>query len=261
MIDLNHIRGFFPPYIAQNAAMQKHIVKEYVQLMTLDHLSQTPFITKLSFIGGTNLRLTKGIDRFSEDLDFDCHNLTKEEFLKMTDDVLSFLLRQGLKVEIRDKDDSRLTAYRRNIYFPELLFDLQLTGHRDERFLIKVEAQDQGIAYTPVIANVRGCNFFFPMPVPPDGILLSMKLSALLSRSKGRDFYDVMFLMQQTEPDYAFLQERCGVGNADDLRQAIHRMLSSINLSTKKRDFEHLLFNAKASERILRFAEFIDESL
>lgn len=77
MIDLNYIRGFFPPHIAQNAAMQKHIVKEYLQLMILDYLSQTPYISKLSFIGGTNLRLIKGIDRFSEDLDFDCRNLSK----------------------------------------------------------------------------------------------------------------------------------------------------------------------------------------
>lgn len=259
MIDLNYIRGFFPPHIAQNAAMQKHIVKEYLQLMILDYLSQTPYISKLSFIGGTNLRLIKGIDRFSEDLDFDCRNLSKDEFMKMTDDVLTFLMRQGLQAEIRDKDNPRLTAYRRNIYFPQLLFDLQLTGHREERFLIKIESQDQGIEYSPVIANVRGCNFFFPLPVPPDGILLSMKLSALISRGKGRDFYDTMFLLQQTSPNYDFLKERCGVGTPEELRQTIHKMLQTIDLNIKKRDFEHLLFNTNASERILHFEEFLDE--
>ncbi|MCK9626641.1 MAG: nucleotidyl transferase AbiEii/AbiGii toxin family protein [Bacteroidales bacterium] len=31
----------------------------------------------MTFIGGTNLRFVKGIDRFSEDLDFDCKDLSK----------------------------------------------------------------------------------------------------------------------------------------------------------------------------------------
>lgn len=40
--------------------------------MILDYLSTKPFICKLTFIGCTCLRLAKGIDRFSDDLDFDC---------------------------------------------------------------------------------------------------------------------------------------------------------------------------------------------
>lgn len=259
MIDLNYIHGFFPAQIAQNTAMEKHMLKEYLQLMVLDFLSSSPYISKLAFIGGTNLRLVRGIDRFSEDLDFDCKNMSKDEFLKMTDDVLTYLTRQGLRVEPRDKDNPRLTAYRRNIYFPELLFQLQLTGHRDERFLMKVEVQDQGIEYTPVIANVKGCNFFFPLPVPPDGVLLAMKLSALLSRAKGRDFYDVMFLLQQTKPDYDFLGQRCDIHSAEELREALHKMVAETDLLKKKRDFEHLLFNANACDRILRFDEFVDD--
>lgn len=259
MIDLNYIHGFFPAQIAQNAAMEKHMLKEYLQLMVLDFLSSSPYISKLAFIGGTNLRLVRGIDRFSEDLDFDCKNMSKEEFMKMTDDVLTYLTRQGLHVEPRDKDNPKLTAYRRNIYFPELLFQLQLTGHRDERFLMKVEVQDQGIEYTPVIANVKGCNFFFPLPVPPDGVLLAMKLSALLSRAKGRDFYDAMFLLQQTKPDYEFLVQRCGIHSPEELRLALHKLVAETDLMKKKRDFEHLLFNVNACDKILRFDEFVDD--
>jgi predicted nucleotidyltransferase component of viral defense system len=43
------------------------------------------------------------IDRFSEDLDFDCKEMTKEEFMKMSDDVMHFLTRNGYTVESRDK--------------------------------------------------------------------------------------------------------------------------------------------------------------
>ena len=50
-------------------------------------LSTTHHARKMTFIGGTNLRLLKGIDRFSEDLDFDCKNLSGEEFNGMSDDA------------------------------------------------------------------------------------------------------------------------------------------------------------------------------
>ena len=102
MIDLNYINSFFPAQIAGNATFQKHILKEYVQLMVLDYLATSPYISKLAFIGGTNLRLIKGIDRFSEDLDFDCKDLTEDEFMEMTDEVLTFLHRSGINVEARD---------------------------------------------------------------------------------------------------------------------------------------------------------------
>lgn len=246
MIDLNYINSFFPAQIAGNATFQKHILKEYVQLMVLDYLATSPYISKLAFIGGTNLRLIKGIDRFSEDLDFDCKDLTDDEFKEMTDGVLSFLYRSGINVEARDKSTPKLSAFRRNIYFPEFLFELGLTGNQ----------LDQGVNYPIEKKHVQRCGFFFPLPVPPDSVLLSMKLSALLARAKGRDFYDTMFLMQQTKPSYEFLSARVGINTPDELKKAILNKLKTIDLNVKKRDFEHLLFNVNAGEKILLFEEF-----
>ena len=93
MIDLDSLRKYFPAAVRENAVFGKHILKEYLQLMILDFISSTNYADKLCFIGGTNLRLVYGIDRFSEDLDFDCKNMDKDEFLKMTDDILAFLKR------------------------------------------------------------------------------------------------------------------------------------------------------------------------
>lgn len=200
-------------------------------------------------VGGTNLRLIKGIDRFSEDLDFDCKNLSEPEFMEMTDGIVAFLKNSGLNVESRDKVNPKLTAFRRNIYFPEFLFELGLTGHRDEHFLLKIEAQDQGVPYPVETRHVQRCGFFFFLPAPPDSVMLGMKLSALLARAKGRDFYDCMFLMQQTKPSYEFLSQRVGINDAEQLKNAIKDKLSTIDLTVKKRDFEHLLFNPRSAER------------
>ena len=257
MITIDQIKNFYPASMSGNAGFLKHILKEYVQLLVLDYLSATPHVRKMTFIGGTNLRLVKGIDRFSEDLDFDCKHLSEEEFVGMSDDVLVFLQRNGFKVEARDKDKSRLTAFRRSLHFPELLFELGLSGHKDERFMLKIESQDQGIPYEPTLGFIKGCGFFFSFPVPSDGVLCAMKIAALLNRGKGRDYYDVMFLLAQTPPDYRFLAARCGIHDLPELKAAVETSLQSVDLSQKRKDFEHLLFRRDNSQRILHFREFI----
>lgn len=260
MIDLQSILVYYPPQIAANASFHKHILKEYIELLALEHLSQSPYATKIVFIGDTNLRLIFGLDRFSEDLDFDCKQLYAEEFISMTDALVEYLRLNGLQVELRDKENPRLTAYRRNIYFPELLFDMNLTGHQEERFLMN-EAQDQGMNYTPQTAMVSRNGFFFPVTVPSKSTMLSMKLAALLARAKGRDFYDAIFLWQQVQPDYDFLRQRCGIGDSEALKKAINDKLDTVDLVQKQKDFEHLLFNPSRSAQILHFRQSIDNML
>jgi predicted nucleotidyltransferase component of viral defense system len=257
MISIEHIKNYYPAALADNAAFQKHILKEYVQLLTLDYLSATEHIRKMSFIGGTNLRLTKGIDRFSEDLDFDCKDLPEEEFIRMSDDVLTFLRRSGFVVKAREREKSGLKAFRRSLYFPELLFNLGLSGHREARFLLKLESQDQQIPYEPIMEFIKGCGFFFPFPVPSEAVLCAMKITAMLARGKGRDYYDVMFLLSRTEPDYQFLASSCDIHSLAELKGVVEKSLQAVDLRQKQKDFEHLLFNRANSRRILHFAEFI----
>jgi len=257
MTELQQIKNYFPADIQENPIFRKYMLKEYVQLLILDFLSSSAHIGKITFIGGTNLRLVKGIDRFSEDLDFDCKNLSESDFLKMTDDILVFLQRSGFRVETRDKKNEKLKAFRRNIYFPELLFEMGLSEYKEERFLIKIETQNQGFDYKQNIVNIKRLGFFFPFPVPPDSVLCAMKISALLARAKGRDFYDTMFLLQQTEPDYQYLAERCNIKNKTELKVALLDVIEKTNLKLKSQDFEHLMFNKEKSQKILLFKDFV----
>ncbi|MDR1500173.1 MAG: hypothetical protein LBI58_04250 [Tannerellaceae bacterium] len=54
MIDLQLIKKFFPASVRSNSANDKHLLKEYLQLTILDHLSSMPGTGKMVFIGGTN---------------------------------------------------------------------------------------------------------------------------------------------------------------------------------------------------------------
>lgn len=85
-----------------------------------------------------------------------------------------------------------------------------------------------------------------------------MKIAAMLARAKGRDFYDLMFLLAQSNPDYDFLSKRCGVHNLQEFKQTTVELLKTVDLKKKQKDFEHLLFNKANSDKILRFGEFVD---
>lgn len=259
MINLDIIKQYYRNDLAEgNVTFHKNILKEHIELMVLEYLSTTPYYKKLTFIGGTNLRLLKGINRFSEDLDFDIKDLTYEEFIKMTDGIARFLMSNGLRVEIKEKESSRLNAFRRSLYFPGLLYDLGLTGHKEERFLLKIEAQDQTVSYKPEFKDIRRNGFFFPIQTPSDNVLLSMKLSALLNRAKGRDFYDIMFLLGLgARPDYDFLKKRAQIEDEKALKEEIDKVLSETNLKIKKNDFSHLIFDPKDASRIERFQEYL----
>ena len=257
MIDLQYIRNFYPVSISGNPRFDRLMLKEYLQLLILDFIQTSKYAPQLTFIGGTCLRHVYGIDRFSEDLDFDCKQLTQVDFMAMTDDVITHLQRNGINAVVRDKDNPRLTAFRRNIYFSELLFDLNLSGHRDERLLVKIEAQDQGIDYMPQVVTINKLGFTFLLRCAPADIICSMKVAALLGRGKGRDFYDLVFLSSITHPNFNFLRERCSIANGAELKSALEDVLSRTDLQLKQKDFAHLVIDDRQADRILLFPNII----
>jgi predicted nucleotidyltransferase component of viral defense system len=83
---------------------------------------------------------------------------------------------------------------------------------------------------------------FYPEPLkgnPSFQKHLLKKICALLSHGKGRDYYDVLFLLAQTAPDYAFLAARCGIYDLAELKAALENSLQTVDLTRKCRDFEH----------------------
>ncbi|NCC26394.1 MAG: hypothetical protein EOM25_14540, partial [Deltaproteobacteria bacterium] len=131
-------------------------------------------------------------------------------------------------------------------------------GNRRRRFLPNLK---EGVSAPkidePVMEFIKGCGLFFPFPVPSEAVLCSMKISAMLARGKGRDYYDVMFLLSRTEPDYRFLGSSLGIHNLSELKAAVETSLQTVDLRQKQKDFEHLLFHRDNSRRILHFAAFI----
>jgi predicted nucleotidyltransferase component of viral defense system len=236
------------------------MLKEYFHYRILDLVFSNEHASKLSFIGGTNLRILHQIQRFSEDLDFDCFSLSRKEFMSLSDMVLDRLRKEGINVEAEDKEkDKKLVAFRRNIVFPGLLFDLGFTGHREKKLLIKIECEPHNYKYLPEKPIIQKFNVFTQIFAPSLSLLLSMKTGAVLERGKGRDFYDFIFLSGKTEPDYGYLEAKFGITNLPDLYDRILESCQAIDFKIKSRDFEKLVFDQAETKKVLFFREYIQQ--
>lgn len=257
MMDFDNIRGALGSDIPQDSVFDKYVLKEYILLQVLDFLSRSEYIQKLAFIGGTALRLGYGINRFSEDLDFDCKNFSQDEFTEMTDQVVTYLSRIGYDVDTRDRANPNLKAYRRNIIFPSLLYNMGLSPHKEQTFLLKIESEDQGVHYESELLPIARGGYLLKIPSPRIETLCAMKVSAFLGRSKGRDIFDLMYLLGRTQPDLSFLEQKNGIQDENELWQAINARLQDIDLEKKSMDFRHLLFDESDAERIFTFSDFV----
>lgn len=260
MISFEEIKSFFAEGLRKNPTHFEYMLKEYFHYRMLDMIFSGEYASKMSFIGGTNLRILHHIQRFSEDLDFDCFNLSREEFMNLTDMVLDRLKQEGINVKADDKEkDLKIAAFRRNIVFPGLLFELGLTGHRGKKLLIKIECEPHHYEYEPAKPIIQKFNVFTQIFAPSPDILLSMKTGAVLERGKGRDYYDFIFLSGLTEPDFGYLETKFGISNYSHLYDRILESCQETDFKLKSRDFEKLVFDQAESRKVLFFKEYIQQ--
>ncbi|MBN1953155.1 MAG: nucleotidyl transferase AbiEii/AbiGii toxin family protein [Bacteroidales bacterium] len=262
MISFDEIKSFFADNIRRNSSYFEYMLKDYFHYRILDIFFSGESASKLCFVGGTSLRILHHIQRFSEDLDFDCFNLSRDEFISLTDMVIYRLGQEGIKVEAEDKDkDQRLAAFRRNITFPGLMFELGLTGHREKKLLIKIECEPHSYKYEPIKPIIQKFNVFTQIFAPSTAVLLSMKTGAVLERGKGRDYFDFMFLSGITEPDFGYLDEKFGISNPTQLYESILKSCESNDFKKKSSDFEKLVFEPAETKKVLLFKEYIRQKL
>ena len=261
MISFEEIKTFFSEGLRKNPSHFEYMLKEYFHYRMLDMIFSGEYASKLSFIGGTNLRILHHIQRFSEDLDFDCFNLSREEFISLTDKVINRLRQEGINVEAVDKEkDQELVAFRRNIVFPGLPFELGFTGHREKKLLIKIECEPHNYEYESEKPIIQKFNVFTQIFAPSSSILLSMKTGAVLERGKGRDFYDFIFLSGKTDPDFGYLEAKFDISNYSQLYNQILKSCQETDFKLKSRDFEKLVFDRAETKKVLYFREYIQQS-
>lgn len=169
------------------------IIREYLQLVLLTELYAKKESTGVYFKGGTAIHLLMNGGRFSEDLDFTA-TLSKKELQAVFFDMVKKASRTipGVTIKKSEANPNSLagivsyqpegTKYPLNVHVEFSLRDKPLT--KRETVLETIFP----LASSPVIRHLDWSE------------ILAEKIRALMTRSRGRDLYDLWFLLSKEIP-------------------------------------------------------------
>lgn len=254
MLNLNDILSFYPEKLLP---FKKNILKEYLQHQILDIIFSSPYADQLVFLGGTAIRITQNSPRFSEDLDFDNLGLNANDFKQISRLLQRQLELNGYKVEIENIIKGAFHCY---IKFPGLLRGVGLSPHNQEKILIQIDTEPQNYKFQPDKFLLNKFGLFRYISVTPLATILSQKICTIFQRKreKGRDFFDISYLMPKVEPDFPFLELKLKIKSKAELIKRLQEKASSVDLKALAKDVEPFLMEPNQKNRILQFKEWLD---
>lgn len=258
---MNNITSNFDQIIGQSKAngipaeKMRGILREYLQIKFLTGLYSRPAAKKLSFIGGTSLRLLHGINRFSEDLDFDNLGLKRQELSGLITGVAQEFKRENIEVEVSAKLQEGITYH--ELRFPKLLFDLKISTNPREKLMIKIDYSSQwkGQKLETVLLSRYG--FIEQITTNPLSQIMIQKLAAYINRKRTqpRDIYDVVWLFASgIKPDKKFMK----INRIPDLIEKAQEKFNAegVNLAMEQR-LRPFLFNESETAKLRLFPEVL----
>lgn len=255
MLNFNDLLATYPPILHHH---QEHIFKEYLQYHILEAIFSSPVAEKLCFIGWTALRLIYDNQRFSEDLGFDNRWLSFEEFDEAMQYVTTSLELKWFLVEMRT---IKKWAYHCHIKFPELLYQQGFSPLKNSKIVIQIDTHDQWYIHTFEKKRLEKFETLSLVNVASPHLLLAQKLRTVFERvrTKGRDFFDIIFLLRITkQPDRWFLQQSLGINSPQALKSYILDHCVWLNFKALHEDVQPFLFQP-TNQSVLQFPEFIKQ--
>lgn len=252
MLTIEQISGHFPPLLRQRNP--RGMLVEYLQHELLDSLFKNSAAAALSFIGGTAIRILHDSHRFSEDLDFDNFGLSFAQFEDLLKTACRDMEYKGFLIEYRIVEKG---AYHCYIHFPEILHQSGLTPDAGRKILIRIDSDAKEKIYEPQKVFLNKFGVYRRILVAPAGLLLAQKMITILyrKREKGRDIYDVSFLMGLAAPDFAYIEKLLGL-DLKEFSRRFNERLGELDMNALARDVEPFLFAPEERERVASFREY-----
>ena len=257
MLSVNELLPYYPE---NQRTFREFILREYLQHKILQIIFGQPEHAKqLCFLGGTCLRIVHGNNRFSEDIDFDNFGLSEKNFQAISDLIKQQLEREGYEVEMKTVYKGAFHCY---VRFPGLLFKEGLVGHQEQKILIQLDTEPQHFNFQPEKYILNKFDVFTEIPVTPLPLLLAQKFYAIINRkrSKGRDFFDVVFLLSKSvNPDYAYLKMKLGIENSKTLKEKVLETCSNLSMKEMADDVAPFLFSTEDAKKVNLFEQYLKQ--
>jgi len=171
---------------------QYTVLREYIQIVFLNYLFQEKKAEHLTFKGGTALRLLYNSPRFSEDLDFNS-DLNPNEIRKLLNTVIINTSKLVDNIELKELET--IQGFSSKIYFKSDISSMPLTIKLDFSFR---ESSIDEIKKT--ITTELPVQIYSLINVFSAKEILAEKIRTLFQRVKGRDIYDIWFLLNIQTP-------------------------------------------------------------
>ena len=253
MLDIDQIVSFYPEYLRP---FKRNLLREYLQYKIIEAVFDSQYGERLAFMGGTAIHMVHANARFSEDLDFDKLGLDRDGFSQLAAQVKRRLVLEGCAAETKVVFRG---AYHCHVSIADILFASGLSGHKNEKLLISVDAEPQHFQYRRDAVILNKFDLLMRIGVVPPDILLAQKLVAILKRKRtmGRDLYDTLFLFGKTKPNFEYLKQKADICDMAQLKKALLKKFKGLDLKKLIRDLEQFLFLPDDAKKILLLPEYV----
>lgn len=237
-------------------ALIRNILKEAIQCYVLDFVYNSSYGRDLIFCGGSCLRFCFGLNRLSEDLDFDLERQKQIDKEKFTSDISDYF-RKNLNFS---NLEIKISGIEKKIYlkFP-ILYELNLAKKPEsEKLYVKVEIQKNiSKYYQTEFAPFSRFNLNFIIKNYKLETLMASKIIAVLRRTfkkgkenkitfKGRDYYDLLwFFQQKIKPNMKRIKDVLDISSKRELQRALVGKVKKIKLAYLEEDLVNLFEDSR----------------
>ncbi|MBU4226080.1 MAG: nucleotidyl transferase AbiEii/AbiGii toxin family protein [Chloroflexi bacterium] len=181
-------RETFSRMATSNQTTEINLAHEYCQHLFLSAFYRQKGSERVMFKGGTALKIVYGSPRFSEDLDFSGFGVTSPQIEDWILETVGEIEMNAIGVEIQE---SKLTSGGYLAILGCRLYDYLIQIQVEISLRQQNDVQGQGTLIAPDYLPA------YTLTLLPQTRLVEEKISALLTRGKPRDFFDLYFLLRK----------------------------------------------------------------
>ena len=257
MIDENSLEAYANLFKDERQLEKDYLVNLMLKAISLNKVSQ-----RLEFKGGTALYLFHGLDRFSEDLDFDYIGKTYE-ISNSIDSLIEPVVKDfGLSYRIsKSKGNVVIRGNANNVLGvrSEFFIEGPLFGKTGKRHKIKLDisTRDDVLMKPEQVTLVSryndiGTMLLYKMPLQE---MLAEKLCAITERGKARDLYDAYFILKYKSLTYDDATTSKKFEKRDEAfdREILINAIEEISESLWKEELQYIVASIPSLNYVKRF--------